>query len=65
MSTYGQYERLHVHVAEPDLAVVRKSRRMLSKKGKSREQRDARHAWIRQLIAHHHEWQATCRRYRM
>ena len=35
--------------------MIREARKMLRKSGKSREQREARHAWLREMLAMHHD----------
>lgn len=52
---YSQYLRLNVHVGESDLAVIRKARRLLSRKGKSPAMRAARKMWYREILEYHHE----------
>jgi hypothetical protein len=57
----AQYNRLNVHCSASDRAVVKRAHRMLSKRGKSAAQREARHKWLRAILAEHHQWQATVR----
>jgi hypothetical protein len=52
---YAQYLRLNLHVGESNITLVRRARRMLSPLGRSRQSRDSRHVWLRELIAHHAE----------
>jgi hypothetical protein len=54
--TYGQYCRIEDSVGGIALATprafIRAARRLLSDKGKSRESRDQRHAWLRSGLAY-------------
>ena len=36
-------------------AMIRAARTMLTKRGKSREQREARHEWLREMLTMHHD----------
>jgi hypothetical protein len=61
---YGTYCRLSVHVSASAREVIRAARTKLSRKGKSREQRAARHQFIRQMLDYHRDAQETFRAFR-
>jgi len=50
---YGTYQRLNQPVWASARAVIRASRRKLSKVGKTRAQRVARHKFYREMLEHH------------
>ena len=50
---YGTYSRLNLHVSASGRDVVRAAHKKLAPKGKSREQRAARHAFLACMIMHH------------
>lgn len=63
---YGTYLRLQAHVSASDVAVIRLACRKLKKHARfSRKHRAGRHAFYREMLKHHHNWQDTCRRWRM
>lgn len=65
MSRFSQYCRLNVHVCESDVHVIKKAtRQMLSAGGRERTCRDDRHAWLRDILKHHHDEQELVRRWR-
>lgn len=53
--TYDQYNRLRVHVSATPRQVVRAAYRMLSRQGKSRAARAARHEWLRAILREHRD----------
>jgi hypothetical protein len=54
---YGTYTRLGVDVLSSGRDVVRAAHRKLAPKGRSRAQREARHAFLYAMLAHH--WNAS------
>lgn len=61
--TYAQYCRLGVHVGASDRTVIaRATRRMLKASGRTRAKREARHAWLRMILAEHHDARDIFRR---
>lgn len=62
---YGTYCRLRVHTFASTREVIRAARTKLAPKGKTRAQREARHAFLRQMLEHHCEAQRTVRAFRL
>ena len=55
---FGSYLRLRVHVSASDLDVIRAARRKIVRKYRTaRDRRDARHAFYRAMLGHHHHAQ--------
>lgn len=50
---YSLYLYLDLHVAESPRAVIRAARSLLAPTGRSRAQRQARHAYLRDMLAYH------------
>lgn len=62
---YGTYCRLRVHVAATDREVIRAALRKLKPSArKGRAKREARHAFLREMLAYHHNARAEFARYR-
>ncbi len=63
---FATYRRLNVHVHASAWDVIRiASRKMIAPRSRfSREQRAARHAFFRAMLAHHAEARGIVRRYR-
>lgn len=58
---YAQYQRLGLHVYASNREVVKAAHKMLSPKGKSFSQRQARHNWLRQILQYHKEEKQLCK----
>lgn len=50
---YSLYLRLDLHVTESPRAVIRAARSRLAPSGRSRAQRQARHDYLRDMLAYH------------
>lgn len=61
---FSQYLRLNVSVADSDIEVVRRARKLLSKIGLSTRHRATRKAWYRNILGYHHEAQKLYRDFR-
>ena len=65
MSAYtGLYHRLGCTVHASDRHVIRGVHLQLTRKGRSREQRDARHKVLREVLEIHHAARATFDHYK-
>ena len=63
---YAQYCRLHVHVAASARTVVRAAHRLIAEPNRRNAgKRDARHQWLRAILAEHNEARALCRKFRV
>lgn len=62
---FSTYQRLNLHVSANARDVIRAARGKLTKRALKRECRTARHEFLRQMLAHHANWQETCRTWRM
>jgi len=62
---YGTYTRLGVRVSASAREVIRAGRRKLAPTGKTRAQREARHEFLRAMLAHHESARDLVRRYRL
>jgi hypothetical protein len=68
--TYGTYQRICAHVSDSDITVIRKSQSRLAPDGRVTGKHHAdfkewRKAYYRKMLAYHHDWQQTCRDWRM
>lgn len=64
--SFGTYERLSLHSSASARDVIRAAKRKLKPQfRKGRKTRYARHAFYREMLSHHRDWQSLCRRYRM
>jgi hypothetical protein len=62
---YAQYLRLCVRVTASPRAVIRAAHRMLSRKGRTRAMRAARHAWLRSMLQYHENDRQLVRQFRL
>lgn len=66
MTYYSTYNRLNLHVSATPKEVVRAARMKLQPfTWTDRRFRAARHAFFREILAHHHEAQEMCRTWRL
>lgn len=61
---YAQYQRLNLHVTATNRELVKSAHKLLSPKGKSNAQRQARHDWLRQMLNYHKDEQQLCKDFR-
>lgn len=59
--SFATYCRLRVPVWAPDRDVIRAARKKLKRSSLRREHREARHAFLRSMLAHHRDEQALCK----
>lgn len=62
---FGTYQRLGVSLGASPRQVIRAARAKLTPLGKSRAQREARRAFLAQMLAYHAEARALARAYRL
>ena len=63
---FGTYQRLNVHVYASDYEVIRRALRKLKRKGRyDRKHREARHAFLRQMLAYHAKARKLVHAYRL
>lgn len=69
---YGTYLRIRAHVSDSDITVIRKAQSRLAPHARATGKDHAnpdfkawRKAYYREMLRYHHEWQATCREWRM
>lgn len=62
---YGTYCRLGVHVSASYREVIRAARKKLKKSAFRREQREARHAFYRDMLRYHADAQGVVRDFRL
>lgn len=61
---FGTYQRLGVHVYEPDIAVVRAARRLITPKHRSSpEKKEERKVFYRQMLDHHRHERELCKEF--
>ncbi len=58
---WSTYERLGLHVSASYREVIRAARRVLTKRARTRECRQPRQEFLRQMMAHHDTAQAIYR----